>query len=85
MIDTDNGFAPLLARRAQADPSGMFARYDGDPVNFGDLDRMANTLALWMRRIGLAPGDPVALMLRIQTASEVALRSSSLKVTGAPS
>ncbi len=64
MIDTDNGFAPLLARRAQADPSGMFARYDGDPVNFGDLDRMANTLALWMRRIGLAPGDPVALMLR---------------------
>jgi carnitine-CoA ligase len=64
MIDTDDGFAPLLARRAQANPSGLFARYEGVPVSFGDLDRMANTLALWMRRIGLAPGDAVALMLR---------------------
>src|SRR6516165_5314470 len=64
MIDTDDGFAPLLARRAQANPSGMFARYLGAPVSFGDLDRMTSTLALWMRRIGLAPGDTVALMLR---------------------
>lgn len=64
MIDTDDGFAPLLARRAQANPSGLFARYEGVPVSFGDLDRMANILALWMRRIGLAPGDAVALMLR---------------------
>src|SRR5438105_4890626 len=57
MIDTDDGFAPLLARRAQANPSGLFARYEGAPVSFGDLDRMANTVALWMRRIGLAPGE----------------------------
>ena len=64
MIDTDDGVAPLLARRAQANPSGMFARYDGAPVSFADLDRMANLLALWMRGIGLAPGDAVALMLR---------------------
>jgi carnitine-CoA ligase len=64
MIDTDDGFAPLLARRAQTNPSSLFARYEGVPVSFGDLDRMANTLALWMRRIGLAPGDAIALMLR---------------------
>src|SRR6185503_2638517 len=63
MIDTDDGVAPLLARRAQANPSGMFARYDGAPFSFADLDRMANILALWMRGIGLAPGDAVALML----------------------
>jgi crotonobetaine/carnitine-CoA ligase len=64
MIDTDDGFAPLLARRARANPSGMFARYEGAPVSFGDLDRMTSSLVLWMRRIGLAPGDAVALMLR---------------------
>ena len=64
MIDTDDGFVPLLARRAQANPSGLFARYQGAPVRFGDLDRMTSSLALWMRRIGLAPGDAVALMLR---------------------
>jgi crotonobetaine/carnitine-CoA ligase len=64
MIDTDDGFAPLLARRAQANPSGIFAGYEGVPFSFADLDRMANTLAVWMRRIGLVPGDAVALMLR---------------------
>ena len=64
MIDTDDGFVPLLARRAQANPSGLFARYEGAPVSFGDLDRMTSSLALWMRGIGLAPGDAVALMLR---------------------
>jgi carnitine-CoA ligase len=64
MIDTDDGFAPLLARRAQANASGLFARYEGAPISFGELDRMASSLALWMRGIGLAPGDAVALMLR---------------------
>jgi crotonobetaine/carnitine-CoA ligase len=64
MIDTDDGFAPLLARSAQANPSGLFARYEGEPVSFGELEVMANALASWMRRIGLAPGDTVALMLR---------------------
>src|SRR5437763_14697505 len=64
MIDTDDGFLPLLARRAQANPAGLFARYEGAPLTFGELDRMANALAVWMRSIGLVPGDPVALMIR---------------------
>jgi carnitine-CoA ligase len=64
MIETDDGFVPLLARRAQTNPSGLFARYEGVPLSFGELDRVASALALWMRVIGLAPGDPVALMLR---------------------
>ena len=55
---------PLLARRAQANPAGLFARYEGAPLTFGELDRMANALAAWMRSIGLAPGDAVALMIR---------------------
>src|SRR6185295_11698310 len=64
MIDTDDGFVALLTRRAQVDPSGLFARYEGAPVTFGELDRMASALAAWMRSIGLAPGDAVALMIR---------------------
>src|SRR6185295_67346 len=64
MIDTDDGFVALLTRRAQVDPSGLFARYEGAPVTFGELDRMATSLAVWMREIGLAPGDAVALMIR---------------------
>jgi len=64
MMDTDDGFVALLARRAQANSAGVFARYEGAPLSFGELDRMANALAHWMRRIGLAPGDTVALMLR---------------------
>src|SRR6185503_17081861 len=64
MIDTDDGFLPLLTRRAQTDPAGLFARYEGAPLTFGELDRMASALAAWMRAIGLRPGDAVALMLR---------------------
>src|SRR6185295_8962853 len=64
MIDTDDGFLSLLTRRAQADPAGLFARYEGAPVTFSELDRRATSLAVWMRSIGLAPGDAVALMIR---------------------
>src|SRR5262245_25002878 len=64
MIDTDEGFAPLLARRVRENPAGLFARYEGVPISFAALDRTAHVLALWMRRIGLEPGDTVALMLR---------------------
>jgi crotonobetaine/carnitine-CoA ligase len=64
MIDTDDGFPPLLARRVQENPADPFARYEGTPITFGDLDRMATVLAVWMRRLGLKPGDAVALMIR---------------------
>src|SRR5262249_18456876 len=64
MIDTHEGFTPLLARRAQANPSGLFALFEGEPINFGDLDRRATVLAFWMREVGIAPGDAVALMIR---------------------
>ena len=46
MIDTDDGFAPLLARRVRDNPAGLFARYEGAPISFAELDRMASALAL---------------------------------------
>ena len=64
MIDTDDGFLPLLTRRAEADPASLFARYEGAPLTFGELDRMATALAVWMRDTGLKPDDVVALMIR---------------------
>jgi carnitine-CoA ligase len=63
MIDTDDGFIPLLRRRAQANPTGVFARYEGVPIGFGELDSMASALARWLRRVGAVPGDTVALMI----------------------
>jgi hypothetical protein len=39
MIDTNDGFAPLLARRVRDNPSGLFARYEGAPITFAELDR----------------------------------------------
>ena len=64
MIGTDDGFLPLLTRRSQASPDGLFARYEGAPLRFDELDRTATALAVWMRGIGLKPGDAVALMIR---------------------
>jgi crotonobetaine/carnitine-CoA ligase len=64
MIDTNDGFLPLLARRVRDNPEKVFVRFEGKPLSFGELDRIANALALWMREIGLARGDTVALMIR---------------------
>jgi crotonobetaine/carnitine-CoA ligase len=64
MIDTDDGFVALLTHRAGENPHAIFARYEGAPLTFGELDRMATALAIWMRGLGLAPGDAVALMIR---------------------
>src|ERR1700738_2264005 len=64
MIDTDDGFLPLLARRVRDNPAGVFAHFEGAPLRLGELDRMANALACWMHEAGLEPGDAVALMIR---------------------
>src|SRR4051812_28337992 len=64
MIDTDDGFLPLLDRRVAKNPLEAFACFEGEHLSFGDLDRIANALAVWMCEIGVEPGDAVALMVR---------------------
>ena len=64
MIDANDGFLPLLGRRVQENPASLFAHYEGAPLTFGELDRMATSLAVWMRGSGLKPGDAIALMIR---------------------
>ena len=63
MIDSDDGFLPLLAGRVEANPAALFARYESTALTFGELDRMATSLAVWLRSADVKPGDPVALMI----------------------
>ena len=39
MIDTSDGFLPLLEREACAHPDRLFARYEGIAITFGAVDR----------------------------------------------
>jgi len=64
MVAADDGFVSLLTRQARAAPSRLYARFNGASIAFADVDRMSSTLARWLRRQGLAPGDRVAVMLR---------------------
>ena len=63
MIDSDDGFAGRLATHAATDPSGLFARFRGDPVTYGDLERRSNSLANWLKKEGIKKGDRIVLMI----------------------
>ena len=64
MSDFDTGFAGLLTQAARTDGKRPFARYNGIPLTIGTLDRQSDSMAAELRRMGLLPGDRVALMLR---------------------
>jgi crotonobetaine/carnitine-CoA ligase len=72
MIDTSDGFVPLLARRSAERPDRVFARFGGVPVTFADIARRSDAMAHWLRREGVRAGDRVALMIR-NSADAVAL------------
>jgi crotonobetaine/carnitine-CoA ligase len=64
VIDTDDGFLPLLARRARSHPAGLFARLGDARLSFSALARATDALAAFLRGRGAGPGDVVASMLR---------------------
>jgi crotonobetaine/carnitine-CoA ligase len=64
VLDTDDGFVPLLARKAASEPGRLFARFDGAPIRFSDVARESSALAHWLRRAGVGAGDRVAVMAR---------------------
>ncbi|CAO3451785.1 AMP-binding protein [Azospirillum largimobile] len=64
MSDFDTGFAGLLTQAARTDGERLFARYNGNPLTVHALDRQSDSVAAELRRIGLVPGDRVALMQR---------------------
>jgi len=60
----EGGFLPLLRRRAEVDPDGLFARFMGSSISFAAIDRQSDTLAAWLVGQGIARGDRIALMVR---------------------
>jgi crotonobetaine/carnitine-CoA ligase len=71
-VEASGGFLPLLAAQAQADPDRAFARFAGETLTLGALDRRSDALALGLRARGIAHGDRVAVMLRNGPAAVVA-------------
>ena len=58
------GLLDPLLEIARSDPARVYARFDGVPMSFADLDRQTAALAAGLAAQGLAPGDRVAVMLR---------------------
>lgn len=64
MTLSDDGFVGLLPARASADPARLYARFCGEPVTYGDLDRRSAALAAHLRGRAIAAGERVAVMMR---------------------
>ena len=62
--DEDRGFLAAFAAVARDRPDRVFARFDGHPLTFGELDRRSAALAASLLDEGLATGSRVAVMLR---------------------
>ena len=58
------GFVELLQARRWAEPDRLFARFEGAPISFATLGAEADAFASGLRRLGVARGDRVAVMLR---------------------
>jgi len=60
----EEGILHLFAAKRREAPEGLFARFDGRPITFEALGRMADGLAAALRMRGVSRGDRVAAMLR---------------------
>jgi len=67
VIDTSDGFVPLLQRRARSDPNNIFALYEGEPVTFAEMDNASTSLARWLRKEGVPQGGRVLVMMQNRT------------------
>jgi crotonobetaine/carnitine-CoA ligase len=60
----EEGFLHLFAARRREAPERLFARFEGEPITFEALGRMADGLASALRKRGISRGDRVAVMMR---------------------
>ncbi len=60
----DEGFLHLFAAKRRDTPEGIFARFNGAPITFAALGRMADGVAAALRRRGIVRGERVAVMMR---------------------
>lgn len=64
MILNDESLVSLLSARASNDGERLFARFNDNPISFGELDRTSDAFAAALRCRGIAPGDRAAVMMR---------------------
>ncbi len=70
MIPSDDyGFVDLLTQCAARDPGKIYARYCGEPVAYGEIERSSAAFAAHLRERGLKTGDRVAVMMRNSVAT----------------
>lgn len=59
-----DGFVGLLTARAAAEPDRVYARFSGEPLSYGELERRSAAFACYLRAQGIVAGDRVAVMMR---------------------
>ena len=58
------GFLDAFKAKAARVPEQVFARFNGEPITFGELDALSSAFAAHLRHLGVARGDRVAVMMR---------------------
>lgn len=61
--DFEEGLIELLRRRVARDPNRTFARYEGEPISFAELDRRSDAMARGLAQDGISRGSHIAVML----------------------
>lgn len=63
MQSTFDGFVPLFLDTARHHGERTFATYESCAIRFAELERQSRAFAVNARRLGMKPGDRVAIML----------------------
>lgn len=63
-LPDDTGFLSLLTTQAAAEPQRIYARFCGEPVTYGEVERRSAAFAAHLRSRGIVAGDRVAVMMR---------------------
>jgi len=63
MPEDDDGFIQRFVNLAMADGQRVFARYEGETFSIAQLHEISDRIAAGLRRLGVRPGDRVAVML----------------------
>lgn len=64
MHEFSSGFIHLFAEGVRTHPDKVFARFEGTPICFADLDHWSDSIACRLRQMGIGRGERVAVMLR---------------------
>ena len=62
VIDNMENLAEVLRRSAQDRPNSVALRYRGSSMTYRELDRLSDRMAQGLRRLGVEPGDRVAIL-----------------------